>query len=250
MVVDPFTTSRIDNWVLTTARVVAVDCEVASWSAAASPAGVADRSCPRHAPIGNMIVVAVALLASTPPVRRVHLIESAHFDAGFIDSCANIMSSYNLKHIPDALKIADQLRQQKLPDGWALRFMAQGYYVSYALDCPPNVISCPSTEAQQALRDGIKRGDITWHAYPHNAELGNISPEMLDAGLALTRSLDDAFGLPHKRSLSQRDVPGMPRSIVPLLKKGGVDFVSVGVNTGSMYPVLPPIFRWRATSGE
>ena len=201
-------------------------------------------------PWALLSMLVAAAVPSIRPIRRVHLIESAHFDAGFTDSLANVMTSYNVRHVPWALKIADELRQRKFPNGWALRFMAQSYYISFALDCPSHAIACPSLAVQQRLREGIRRGDVTWHAYPHNAELGNISPEMLAEGLALTHALDDEFGLPRKRSLSQRDVPGMPLSVVPLLKTAGVDFVSVGVNTGSMYPVLPRIFRWRARTGE
>ena len=31
--------------------------------------------------------------------------------------------------------------------------------------------------------------------------------------------LDEQFGLPHKTTLSQRDVPGMTRGVVPLLSE-------------------------------
>ena len=82
-------------------------------------------------------------------------------------------------------------------------------------------------------------------AFPHNAELENTSPTMLQLGLEATQALDASVGAPRKRSLSQRDVPGMPRSAIPLLKKEGVELITVGVNGASMYPRVPKLFRWR-----
>ena len=36
----------------------------------------------------------------------------------------------------------------------------------------------------------------------------------------LTHGLDAQFGLPPKTTLSQRDVPGMTRGVVPILRSG------------------------------
>ncbi len=37
----------------------------------------------------------------------------------------------------------------------------------------------------------------------------------------MTHLLDDSFGLPRKTVMSQRDVPGMTKSIIPILKRNG-----------------------------
>ena len=79
----------------------------------------------------------------------------------------------------------------------------------------------------------------------------------------LHSALDDYYGLPRKRVLSQRDVPGMTRGVVPSLAAVGAIGVSVGVNTNSAPPAVPGvqpvtegaaagIFRWRdeATNTE
>lgn len=44
--------------------------------------------------------------------------------------------------------------------------------------------------------------------------------------------------------MSQRDVPGMTRSIIPRLRANGVHTVSVGVNGGSTPPNVPQAFIW------
>ena len=64
------------------------------------------------------------------------------------------------------------------------------------------------------------------------------------AGFELTHGLDDAFGLPHKATFSQRDVPGTTRSALPLLYSAGVRAISVGVNGASTPPDVPRAFMW------
>ena len=48
-------------------------------------------------------------------------------------------------------------------------------------------------------------------AYPHNAQLEVTDPALIKAGLAHTFALDANTSQPRKRTLSQRDVPGLTR---------------------------------------
>lgn len=45
--------------------------------------------------------------------------------------------------------------------------------------------------------------------------------------------------------MSQRDVPGMTRSVIPYLLQSGIRAISVGVNGASAPPVVPKAFVWR-----
>lgn len=71
-----------------------------------------------------------------------------------------------------------------------------------------------------------------------------MDPSLIEAGLALTWSLDTRYGLAKKQTLSQRDVPGMTRALVPLLSKAGVTAISIGANDGSTPPSVPKVFEW------
>ncbi len=42
----------------------------------------------------------------------------------------------------------------------------------------------------QAFKAAVARGDITWHAFPFNAELELYSPVFVDEGIALTHRID------------------------------------------------------------
>ena len=48
------------------------------------------------------------------------------------------------------------------------------------LDCPlRDGLYCPTAAEVTAFRDAVFRGDIWWHAFPHNAELATMSPETI-----------------------------------------------------------------------
>ena len=53
------------------------------------------------------------------------------------------------------------------------------------------------------------------------------------------------FNVSEPQVVSTRDVPGMPRSALPILEKAGVIALSEGMN-GRMVPVnVPPAFQWQ-----
>jgi hypothetical protein len=186
-------------------------------------------------------------------VEVVHVVQSCHLDVGFDGTITMVLNEYFTKYIPSAIATAKQMRADaSLPTAWRSNFMLQAYYVSLYLDCPQNLgLACPNATAVSEFKIAAAQGDIHWHAFPHNAELEMGNPTLLEAGINLTHSIDASLGLPPKRVLSQRDVPGVSRAAIPVLKRAGVRAISVGVNTASMYPRVPKIFRWQdEQSGE
>ena len=65
------------------------------------------------------------------------------------------------------------------------------------LECPLGLgLHCPNATQVADFKAAVTAGDITWHAFPHNAELETMDPALIEAGLALTWSTDDALGVP------------------------------------------------------
>jgi hypothetical protein len=64
-------------------------------------------------------------------------------------------------------------------------------------------------------------------------------------GRSLMVSADDHFGHARRRTLSQRDVPGVTRAVVPLLARRGVQALSIGENQQCAPVNVPPIFLWK-----
>ena len=103
-----------------------------------------------------------------------------------------------------------------------------------------------------ALEAGIAAGDISWHAGPFNLQVArrmlchcvagcihNASsrdcdicvsqaemsdPSLYAYGLSLAQSLDVWYNQTHKNTLSQKDVPGLTRGAIPLLRKARMFF--------------------------
>lgn len=136
------------------------------------------------------------------------------------------------------------------------RWMTQSWLVSMYRHCQDSVLNilgpghptdlvCPNASALASFEAAVRRGDITWHAFPHNAEPELYDREFFTRGLQITFEEDAYYDHPRRRTLSQRDVPGLTRAAIPVLAAQGVRAVTVGEN-GACAPVnVPPIFMWR-----
>lgn len=49
----------------------------------------------------------------------------------------------------------------------------------------------------------MRRGDIAWHAFPHNSQVELFDRGLLEFAVRLTHGLDRRFGLPPKLTMSQ-----------------------------------------------
>eukprot|EP00117_Sycon_ciliatum_P028500 scpid54371/ scgid0629/ len=195
-------------------------------------------------------VPALASPQQTSTPSKLHFVQSCHFDVGYADTAANIVNRYFDKYYAASMHTSEDLRQ--LAGKERLVFLTHTYLVSLYMDCPPAMgIHCPTSAQKQTFMEAVKRGDIVWHAMPFNSELELLDVSMVAFSLQLTHDLDTAFGRNKTITMSQRDVPGTTRSIIPLLKAAGVEAITVGVNPGSMPPAVPDIFNWHdPVSGE
>eukprot|EP01050_Picozoa_sp_SAG11_P017822 SAG11_NODE_2613_length_3172_cov_2.450700_2_plen_364_part_01 len=117
-------------------------------------------------------------------------------------------------------------------------------------DNHPGCLVCPNATLREDVIRAIREDVITWHAFPFNAE-----PELADAGLLLgaidsVHALDARFGKANKAVISQRDVPGVSRGIVPLMHQRGIKAFSEGCNAQIQPPQTPPIFNWTDLSSS
>ncbi|KAJ9464546.1 hypothetical protein DIPPA_09975 [Diplonema papillatum] len=180
-------------------------------------------------------------------IKRVHVVQSNHFDAGYTDTTTNVVNEYFTQFFPRAAALGFELESQAVnASSPRLRWLTQAYLVSLYLNCPPNQgLQCPNSTEIATFKDAVGKGWITWHAFPHNAEMAEMAPNMVEHALQLVSSLDRTLSVAGKTVLSQRDVPGFPRSAIPLLRTHGVSAISVGGNGRVNPPNVPPAFVWR-----
>ena len=212
-------------------------------------------------PLPLLIFSFLLLLLLLPPasakdnISKVYVVFSNHFDCGYTlnvngSTSGAVVNEYFHQHFPKAIATADAARRRKQrPD----RRMTQSWLVDAFRNCErtkinrggpslPSDVICPNATAVAAFEDAIKRGDVGYHAFPFNAEPELFTPELFDTALNMTFAQDADFGHPKRRTLSQRDVPGLTRAAIPLLSKRGVAAVSVGENSQVAPSAVPPIF--------
>ena len=194
-------------------------------------------------------------------VKQVHIISMNHLDVGYngipeTGFINNVLHYYFHEYFPRAIKLGNDLKA----GGYVETFIytTHSWLVSIYMECPPNFIlggiklKCPSAKEKAAFVEGVKDGYITWHASPMNLEPEFApSPEIFTLGLNISLDLDKKFGIERKtRVMSQRDVPGLTQTVIPILVQNGITGLTVGVNGKSAPPALPDIFRWKYNGSE
>lgn len=173
-------------------------------------------------------------------VKRVHVVFKTHLDIGFTDLAEHTVSRYIHQFIPHALETARLLRERGGKERliWTTGSWLIDMYLKQA-----------KGEQLSLFVEALERGDIVWHSLPFTTHTELMDKQLCSYGLSISKKLDKRFS---RQSIAAKmtDVPGHSIALVPLLAANGVAFLHLGVNGGSPVPEVPPLFRWRAPSGE
>ena len=187
---------------------------------------------------------AIRSLFADPPqpdeqVKRVLVMFKCHFDAGFVDTQANVVHRYFTEFFPRAIEVARHANE-----GGKRRYVwTTGSWLLY------EYLGQASAADRKTMEEAIARGDIAWHALPFTWQTEMMSPSMIEGSLALSKELDRRFGRV-ATGAKMTDVPGHTRGLIAPLAKHKVGFLEIGVNGGSTVAKLPPIFLWKSPSGH
>jgi Domain of unknown function (DUF5054) len=171
-------------------------------------------------------------------IKRVLAMFKCHFDAGFIDTQAAVVSKYFSQYFPQAITIAQQSRQS----GNHRYVWTTGSWLLY------EYLEQASPQDRRRMEQAISQGDIAWHAIPFSWQTEMMDASMISAGIALSRSLDGRFGRT-TTGAKMTDVPGHTRGIISPLAAQGVKFLDIGVNDASTTAELPALFVWKDSKG-
>jgi len=173
------------------------------------------------------------------PISKVHLIFKTHLDVGYTDFAQAVVQHYYTHFIPQALDLAEKLRQL----GGSERFIwTTGSWLIYTY------LEQASSTERKRMEDAILAGDIAWHGLPFTSYSEMMDESLYRHGLSLSQRLDQRFG---RQTIAAKmtDVPGHTRAIVPLLAEAGIQFLHIGVNAASCPPDVPPVCVWRDPCG-
>ncbi|PRP79015.1 hypothetical protein PROFUN_13257 [Planoprotostelium fungivorum] len=224
----------------------------------------------------------ICSISSVDPstIKHVDIVLMNHLDVGFstpdgkVAYTPNVVNVYFHTYFPNAIRIANQLKNNASTTA-RLVYTTHPWLVALYLDCDasgfpflPQLqthIQCPSALEVQQFEKAIIRGIIRWHAFPFNAQSELYDESLFQAGavmhhrerltsvgLDVAKRLSDRFNISQPQTMSQKDVPGLTRGVVPILKRNNVKAIHVGVNGASAPPAFDDgVNVWRDTdSGE
>jgi hypothetical protein len=177
--------------------------------------------------------------AEASTVRRVLVMFKCHFDAGFIDTQANVVRKYFEQYFPRAIDDANEMRRS----GGDRYTWTTGSWLLY------EYLEQAKPAERRAMEAAIQRGDIAWHALPFSWQTEMLDQSMIAGGLSLSQALDRRFGR-MTSGAKMTDVPGHTRALIAPLAANGVTFLDIGVNGGSTPAELPPLFLWKNAKGQ
>lgn len=169
-------------------------------------------------------------------MKKIIVIFKTHLDIGFTDLSENITRCYMKEYIPNALRVAREMRGEKERFIWTTgSWLIQKYL--------------EEGEERELLEDAVRHGEIRWHGLPFTTHTELMNEELFTYGLGISKKLDQRFDM-QTIAAKLTDVPGHTKSMIPHLYQAGIRFLHVGVNPASTRPDVPDLFRWRADSGE
>ncbi len=186
---------------------------------------------------GGVLAVNTRLLradeAKAPPVdpniKRVLVMFKCHFDAGFIDTQANVVSWYFDKYFPKAIETAAALRHEGNDRFvWTTGSWLIYQYLEKAAPIP-----------RQQMEQALAAGDVAWHAIPFTWQTEMMDPSLIAGGISFSHALDRRFGRT-TTGAKMTDVTGHTRGIIPPLAEQGVKLLDIGPNGACTAPDVPP----------
>jgi hypothetical protein len=176
--------------------------------------------------------------ADAAAIKRVLVVFKCHFDAGFIDTQANVVKRYFEEYFPKAIDTAELLARS----GERRYVWTTGSWLLY------EYLDQAKREQRKRMEHAIQSGSIAWHAIPFTWQTELMEPDLISAALAMSQSLDRRFGR-KTTGAKMTDVPGHTRGLISPLAANGVTFLDIGVNDASTPAVLPPLFQWKDNRG-
>jgi hypothetical protein len=171
-------------------------------------------------------------------IKQVLVMFKCHLDVGFVDTQAAIIRRYFEQFFPQAIRIANTLRQA----GEERYVWTTGSWLLY------EYLEQASAEERKRMEQAIAVGDIAWHALPFTWQTELLNRSAITGAIGFSKSLDRRFGR-NTTGAKMTDVPGHSRGIIGPLAENGVTFLDIGVNSASTAPDVPAAFVWKDPSG-
>lgn len=169
-------------------------------------------------------------------MKKIFVIFKTHLDIGFTDMAQTVTDNYMKNFLPNAMKVARQMRGEKERFIWT----TGSWLIQKYLEESPD---------RSLLEDAVRHGEVRWHGLPFTTHTECMNKELFEYGVSLSRKLDEHFGM-KTIAAKMTDVPGHTVAMVPILAANGIRFLHIGVNPSCKRPDVPTTFWWQAPGGE
>lgn len=127
------------------------------------------------------------------------------------DFADNVVKRYMKEFIPNAMRIAREMRGEKERFVWTTgSWLIQKYL--------------EEGENKEMLEDAIRHGEIRWHGIPFTTHTEVMDESLFLYGLSISRKLDERFQV-KTIAAKMTDVPGHTKAIIPYLAHSGIQFL-------------------------
>lgn len=173
-------------------------------------------------------------------MKKILVLFKTHLDVGFTDISRCVIQRYNEEFIPRSIAVARELAVRGVKEGFT---WTTGSYLIW------QYLQQSDSAARSDMEEAIRNKWVRWHGLPTTTHSEVADKDLFNYGLSLSQNLDKTFGV-QTIAAKMTDVPGHTRSIVPLLRTAGIEFLHIGVNPASTAPDVPMLFRWRCPEGQ
>ena len=178
-------------------------------------------------------------------INEIIVVCKTHFDIGYSDRVADVLTYYRTTMIDRALDLID--RSKELPPEEQFTWTCPGWVFDKIVEDWPG----QTTERRQRLDRAVKAGRLVAHAVPFSLESELMWPEEFARGYTFADRSCRRYGLPLRRGAKTSDVPSQSRALATGLAHGGIRFMHIGCNWPSGYVHdLPPLFWWEGPDGS
>lgn len=185
-------------------------------------------------------VMAQSLDTGNQNVEKVFVAFKTHLDIGFTGLSRDITALYQNEFIPAALDLSERLNKDAASGSYA---WTTGSWLVW------DYLEHASIDQSARMEAAIRRGDFWWHAFPFTMQVELCDSSLLSTSLSISEALDKRFGR-KTCAVKITDVPGVSRSLIPVLKRHGITMLHLGANSGAARPELPEVFRWKDDEGN
>lgn len=151
-------------------------------------------------------------------MKKIYVLFKTHLDIGFTDLSANVVKNYMENYLPNAMRVARQMRGEKERFIWT----TGSWLIEKFLEESPD---------RKLLEEAIEAGDIRWHGLPFTTHTELMDEGLLNYGIRISEKLDKRFDM-QTIAAKMTDVPGHTIGMVPFLAKAGIRFFAYRCKSG------------------